>query len=335
MTDRPEQKALPEPGHTDAQGPQAVVVRPAQAVVAAPEADLAALPWDEISSLAEDLGLDPTRHKSVRELATAVADRKQLIESLDREAMLEVVRWGRRPVPANASKQHLAGEIARVKRMRFDDLSDPAVRILALLRGCELRGAESRSKLTKLLYKREGLISRLGRKRRAWMGGLLERALGNGDQPEPYAYLPEEHPAGDPRPDQGRPTASDRTAAERAASNRAANRTAADRTGADRTGDRSRREPSPSRLKHDVEESGVFGGLTNRIKKTADAYLNQKLDEVEARIDRKLDEIDRRLAEWRDKEIANRIRILKITLWVSLVLGAFSLIYSWVKTYWM
>ena len=47
-------------------------------------------------------------------------------------------------------------------------------------------------------------------------------------------------------------------------------------------------------------------------------------------IDRKLDEIDRRLAEWRDKEIANRIRILKITLWASVIVGVFSLIYSYV-----
>ena len=69
------------------------------------------------------------------------------------------------------------------------------------------------------------------------------------------------------------------------------------------------------------------------IKKTADSYLNQKLDEIEARIDRKLDEIDRRLAEWRDKEIANRIRILKITLWASVIVGVFSLIYSYVKVY--
>ena len=56
-------------------------------------------------------------------------------------------------------------------------------------------------------------------------------------------------------------------------------------------------------------------------------------DEIESRIDRKLDEIDRRLAEWRDKEIANRIRILKITLWASVVVGIVSLIYSYVQAY--
>ena len=43
--------------------------------------------------------------------------------------------------------------------------------------------------------------------------------------------------------------------------------------------------------------------------------------------------IDRRLAEWRDKEIANRIRILKITLWVSVIVAGVSLIYLYIKTY--
>jgi hypothetical protein len=87
----------------------------------------------------------------------------------------------------------------------------------------------------------------------------------------------------------------------------------------------------PATIKEEIEESGLIGGIAGRIKKSADGYVNQKLDEIEARIDRKLDEIDRRLADWRDKEIANRIRILKITLWASVIVGAFSLIYSYVK----
>src|SRR5207244_12209341 len=89
--------------------------------------------------------------------------------------------------------------------------------------------------------------------------------------------------------------------------------------------------PAPGTIKDEIEESGLFGGIAGRIKKSADAYVNQKLDEIESRIDRKLDEIDRRLAEWRDKEIANRLRILKITLLVSVIVGAFSLLYSYVQ----
>ena len=47
----------------------------------------------------------------------------------------------------------------------------------------------------------------------------------------------------------------------------------------------------------------------------------------------KLDEIDRRLAEWRDKEIANRIRILKITIWASVIVAVCSLIYTYIDVH--
>ena len=86
-------------------------------------------------------------------------------------------------------------------------------------------------------------------------------------------------------------------------------------------------------IKEEIEESGLFGGIASRVKKTADQYINQKLDEIESRIDRKLDEIDRRLAEWRDKEIANRIRILKITLWASIIVGIVSALYAYLQVY--
>ena len=66
------------------------------------------------------------------------------------------------------------------------------------------------------------------------------------------------------------------------------------------------------------------------MRRGADSYVNVKLDEIEARIDRKLDEIDRRLGEWRDKEVANRVRIIKITLWASVIVSVVSLIYAYV-----
>lgn len=91
--------------------------------------------------------------------------------------------------------------------------------------------------------------------------------------------------------------------------------------------------PPATTIRDEIEESGFFGGISNRIKRTADQYLQQKLDEIEQRIDQKLDEIDKRLSEWRDREIANRIRILKITLWVSVIVALISLIYEWVKVF--
>ncbi len=162
------------------------------------------------------------------------------------------------------------------------------------MRGIDIRPDDPVPVLVKKLKKREGLFSKLNRKRRAALGSLVSRVVGDSDSGHEYQFLP---------PGQRR-------------SRRC-------HSGADRA----------ASIKEDIEESGLFSGISNRIKKTADAYLNQKLDEVEARIDRKLDEIDRRLAEWRDKEVANRLRILKITLWASVIVGVFSLIYSYIKIY--
>jgi hypothetical protein len=91
--------------------------------------------------------------------------------------------------------------------------------------------------------------------------------------------------------------------------------------------------PERRRLKHEIEDQGLLGGIANRLRRSADGYVQEKLDEIEARIDRKLDEIDARLSDWRDREIANRIRIIKITLWVSVVISALSLVYLYVKSH--
>ena len=46
----------------------------------------------------------------------ALFPRRQMIAAMDRDAMLDVIRWGRRPVPLNASKEQLAQEMrARLK----------------------------------------------------------------------------------------------------------------------------------------------------------------------------------------------------------------------------
>lgn len=249
---------------------------------------LAELPRDELDHLAEEFGLDPTRYKTRQALVHALHDRRQLIASMDRDAMLDVVRWGRRPVTASASKEQIAREIARIRSMRFAGLSQPGLVVLARLRGLEAFDQDPVPTLVRRLKKKEGIFARLNRKRRAMLGSMIARMIGE-ETPGSYQFLP-----GDPQsPSTSGPA------------------------------------PAPT-LRDDIEESGLFGGISNRIKKSADSYLNQKLDEIEARIDRKLDEIDRRLAEWRDKEVANRIKILKITLWASVIVAVVSLIYSYV-----
>jgi hypothetical protein len=140
----------------------------------------------------------------------------------------------------------------------------------------------------------------MNRKRRAVLGSIVSNMIGENDSATEYQFLP---------PVEGRGGAAGGTTTTTSAS----------------AGSRDRS------IKEEIEESGLFGGIASRVKKTADQYINQKLDEIESRIDRKLDEIDRRLAEWRDKEIANRLRILKITLWASVIVASLSLIYSYVK----
>jgi hypothetical protein len=258
-----------------------------------PMRQMADLPRDELRHLAEEFGLDSTEYKSRQDLVAAIHQRRQLIASLDREAMLDVIRWGRRPVSASANREQIAQEISRIRSMKFNGLSQRGLVVLAKLRGTDIPDDLPVPLLIKSLKKKEGLFAKLNRKRRAALGTLVANMIGEEETGADYQFLPAESTP----------------AVESQAAAKSAN------------------------IKQDIEESGLFGGITNRIKKTADAYLNQKLDEVEARIDRKLDEIDRRLAEWRDKEIANRIRILKITLWASVIVCIISLLYTYAQVY--
>ena len=90
-------------------------------------------------------------------------------------------------------------------------------------------------------------------------------------------------------------------------------------------------EDAGASLKERIEEVGVVGGIAQKLRGAADQYVHEKLDEIERRIDRKLDEIDRRLCEWRDREVKNRLRIVKITLITAIIVAAISLGYDYLK----
>lgn len=260
----------------------------------APSRQLSEIPRDELENLAEEYGLDPRDYQTRQSLVTAIHARRQLIASMDRDAMLDVIKWGRRPITLNASNERIAQEITRIRSMRFAGLSQRGLVVLAQMRGINAAETDSIPLLIRGLKRQEGVFSKLNRKRRSMLGSLVSKIVGE-DNGGDYQFLP---PSGAPTsPGESKPII---TAA------------------------------PPATIKEEIEESGLFGGIAGRIKKSADSYVNQKLDEIESRIDRKLDEIDRRLGEWRDKEIANRIRILKITLWACVVVGAISLIYSYV-----
>lgn len=85
-------------------------------------------------------------------------------------------------------------------------------------------------------------------------------------------------------------------------------------------------------IRDGIEDAGVVGGIARKLRGVADQYVHEKLDEIERRIDRKLDEIDQRLAEWRDREISNRLRLIKITLISAIVVALVSLGYDYVKS---
>lgn len=84
-------------------------------------------------------------------------------------------------------------------------------------------------------------------------------------------------------------------------------------------------------LKETIKDVGVVGGIAQKLRGAADVYIEQKLDEIERRIDAKLDDIDGRMAEWRDEEVKNRLRIVRITLVTAIVVAVLSLGYNYVK----
>jgi hypothetical protein len=69
---------------------------------------MAQLSKEELQRLAGEFGLDVTRLGNRQELAAALEQRRRMIGELDAEAMMEVIRWGHRSVPINASKERLA-----------------------------------------------------------------------------------------------------------------------------------------------------------------------------------------------------------------------------------
>ena len=81
-------------------------------------------------------------------------------------------------------------------------------------------------------------------------------------------------------------------------------------------------------LKEHIGDAGVVGGIAQKLRGVADQYVEEKLDEIERRIDRKLDEIDARLGEWRDREISNRLRIIRLTLITAIIVAIISLGYD-------
>ncbi len=240
---------------------------------------LSDLPTDELLRLARELGLDPQRNVQRGELLRIVRRRQELLLEIDRDALLDVVIWARRPVRASASKETLAREIARIRRVDLTGLSRRGLVALARLRDVEPLDTDTDEQLARRIVAAVPLWERVREQRRQVVSSLIGRLVGRPPRDEigEYRFLPES--------DLAAPVAAGGSL-------------------------------------------GIFGGVARRIKGAADTYIDAKLDEIEARVDRKLDEIDERLAEWRDREIANRLRIIRLTLIASIVVALVSLGYS-------
>ncbi len=244
---------------------------------------LSDLPPDELLHYGQRLGLSLSEDMATGEMLRLIRERQELLVELERDAMLDICVWARRPVRQSASKEELAREIATVTKMRFEGLSHKGLVTLARLRGVPVHDNDSDAVIAGRLQATESLWDKLRRKRRAWVGSMIGKMIAGHTEPaeSEYRFLPEEDGA--------------------------------------------------ARWKEQIEEAGVVGGIARRIKGVADDYVREKLDEIERRIDRKLDEIDRRLAEWRDREISNRLKIIKITLVASVLVAALSLGYSAIR----
>src|SRR5437588_2329127 len=123
-----------------------------------PPRQLSEIPKDELEHLAEEFGLDPANFRTRQQLVTALHERRQTIASLDRDAMLDVIKWGRRPVTYNATKEQIAQEIVRIRSMKFAGLSQRGLIVLARLRALPAAPEDTVPNLIRRLKKQEGLF---------------------------------------------------------------------------------------------------------------------------------------------------------------------------------
>ncbi len=239
------------------------------------------MPTAELRTLAEQLMLRPEGKAGRNELAASLEERLALIDRLDRQTMLDVVIWGRRPVARSAGKIDLVREISQINFGNYEGLDVEGLSTIARLRGFTVPAVVTDKQLRSLLTRDEGLGGWIARKRRAIVAGVVGKLLDDGEHGE-YQFLPE-----------------------------------------DSSGDTLRKQ---------IKQQGVVGGIASKLRTAADGYIDTKLDEIDARIDQKLEQIDERLAEWRDREIANRLQIIKMTLIASIVVGIVSLVYTYIRT---
>ncbi len=253
---------------------------------------ISGLPLDELRHYGNELGLELPSTASKDEWVERIRERQALLIELDRGALLDIIVWARLPVRKSAAKEELARQIAQVRSTNYQSLSNAGLVTLARLRGVSAGALGNTEDMIAELHKQDGFWKRLGRKRRHLAGTVV-------------SWLVERSQSGE-KDEAYQFLPEEQGAAKSVASSES--------------------------LKQQIEDRGVVGGLANRLRGAADDYIRVKLDEIEDRIDSKLDEIDKRLGEWRDREVANRLKILRITLMFTVLVAVISLGYNCLKT---
>ena len=236
---------------------------------------------------ARALGLSFDENATRVSLEKALEARVALVESLDRQALLDLAVWSGVEDAGHQTNLLLVREALLHPLNRLNEVPIGAMRVLLRLRDIEAPAGASHEELKKRLRRAEGFWPSVRRRRRKLMGSLLSRML--------ETEAPPSRPSTDP-PEEPRPAT-----------------------------------PQRAKLKRGIQNRGVVSGIATSLRGAADGYIAEKLDEIEERIDQKLEQIDQRMAQWRDREVSNRLRILKITLIFSILVALVSLGYDYLR----
>ncbi len=143
----------------------------------APYNDLRRHAHDDLVHLAEDLGLQPDDNASSDALRALIAARIELLRATPIDVLRELVVWGGRAAPAEATRMSLAREIRSLRRFDYDTLSHDGLVALAQLRGIAVDPKDHAEKIINRLNEAGGFWGKVDRQRRKVIGRFLEKMI--------------------------------------------------------------------------------------------------------------------------------------------------------------
>lgn len=155
---------------------------------------LSDLPTDMLCDYARSIGLCVDDKTPRGELLRRVRAQQERLITIDRDALLDVVVWLRRPVRQSATKEELARAVVGHGRTHFDGLSQRGLVALANLAGLDVQPGEPRPSLEKRLARSIPWSDRARRARRSLAGSLVAKLLSSQGErsDDQYRFLPED-----------------------------------------------------------------------------------------------------------------------------------------------